>query len=111
MHETSLARTLLDVVLARAGTARVLAIRGRIAEDEALSSQSLALHFAAHARGTTAEGAALDLELVHVRARCSACGGVFLPDHHVRLCTSCGSTDTELLDEPGVRVVSIEVDG
>lgn len=111
MHETSLARNLLDIVLAHAGTSRVTVVRGRIAEDEALSPESLQLHFAAHARGTRAEGAKLDLELVHVQARCSSCGGVFLPDHHVRMCTACGSADTELLGELGVRLTAIEVDG
>jgi hydrogenase nickel incorporation protein HypA/HybF len=109
MHETALAKRVLEAVLARAGGARVVAVRGSIAEDEALSRDALAFHFAAHARGTVAEGAELALELVHVGAHCNACGQRFLPEHHVRLCPSCSSSDTTLEGELGVRVDHIDV--
>jgi len=80
-----------------------------VAEDEALNRESLAFHFTAHARGTVAAEAELMLELRHVSARCSACGLVFLPEHHVRLCPGCGSTETALSGETGVRISSLDV--
>jgi hydrogenase nickel incorporation protein HypA/HybF len=110
MHETALAKRILDEVLARAEGRRVRRVTGAIAEDEALSADSLSFHFAAHARGTPAETAELALELHHVSARCRACGRTFLPEHHVRLCPHCGSRETELEGETGVRVESIVVD-
>lgn len=109
MHETSLARRILSAVLAKSAGARVLRIRGVVAEDEALSHEALAFHFAAHARGTAAEGAALAFELRQVSARCNACGTSYLPEHHVRLCPRCGSTDATLDAETGVYVDSIDV--
>ena len=109
MHEGSLARRLLEIVLATAGSARVSAVRGWIAETEALSRESLAFQFAAHARGTTAEGARLELRLVHVEARCRGCGHGYAPDHHVLLCPACGGTDGELLGETGVGIDVLEV--
>jgi hydrogenase nickel incorporation protein HypA/HybF len=109
MHEASIARRLLDVVLAAAGSARVYAIRGWVAETEALSRDSLAFQFAAHARGTAAEDARLDLRIVRVDARCRACGDTYAPDHHVLLCPACGATDGELLGETGVGVDAVEV--
>jgi hydrogenase nickel incorporation protein HypA/HybF len=109
MHETALAKRVLEAVLERARGARVLVVRGAVAEDEALSLEALRFHFAAHARGTVAEGARLELELRHLSARCSACRHQFLPEHHVRLCPRCGSLETVLEGEPGVRIDAIDV--
>lgn len=112
MHESTLARRVLEVVLARAaeaGAARVRRVRGWLAETEALSPEALALHFAVLARGTAAEGATLEIALRHVEARCGACGAVYRPDH-VLLCPTCGSPDGELLSEVGLAIESLEVD-
>jgi len=110
MHETQLAKDLLRVVLDRAGGARVLCVRGRIAETEALNPASLDFHFQAHAEGTTAERARLELELVHVGARCHDCGREYRPVHHLTLCPECSSTEAELLQPTGVFLSSIEVE-
>jgi Zn finger protein HypA/HybF involved in hydrogenase expression len=45
-----------------------------------------------------------------VSARCRQCGEVFLPDHHLRLCPSCGATDAELTNPTGVWIESIDVE-
>jgi hydrogenase nickel incorporation protein HypA/HybF len=113
MHESSLARAILREVLLRAeegGAARVLAVRGWVAESEALSRESLAAAFAAMAAGTKAEGAALELAVTHVRARCAACGAEYLPEHHVLLCPACGAASGELLGRTGLGVAAIEVE-
>jgi hydrogenase nickel incorporation protein HypA/HybF len=110
MHETSLAKQILDAVLERADGRRVRVVRGSIAEDEALSAQALAFHFRAHAQGSVAEFARLEFELLHLSARCRCCAMVFLPDHHVRLCPGCGSTHAILEGRPGVHVADIEVE-
>jgi hydrogenase nickel incorporation protein HypA/HybF len=113
MHESSLAKQILDAVLARAADAsakRVGLVRGWIAETEALSPDSLDFHFRAHAAGTLAEGATLDLRLVHVEARCSACHTTYPPEHHLLLCPSCGSTEGDLLGQVGVGIDTLEID-
>jgi hydrogenase nickel incorporation protein HypA/HybF len=113
MHESSLARQILRAVVERAareGARRVVAVRGWVAETESLSRDSLASHFAAHARGTPAEGARLELRVEHIEARCSGCGTSYAPDHHVLLCPRCGGTDAELLGTPGLGIDAIEVD-
>lgn len=114
MHESSIARHLLAAVLdAAAGAEKpggVLRVRGWVAESEALSREALVFHFAAHALGTLAEGAQLDLRLVRLSARCNACRLTYEPDH-VLLCPACGSTVGAILGHPGVAVEDIEVDG
>jgi len=113
VHESSLAKQILDAALARAnedGATRIQAIHGWVAETESLSRESLVFHFSAHARGTPAEGAALDLRLEHIRARCAACSEVYTPEYHILLCPSCGKTDAELLGTPGLGVESIDVE-
>ena len=113
MHEAALARQLLTAVLARAahaGAARVRSARGWIAETETLSTESLAFHFAAHARGTPAEGARLELRLSRVEARCRACGDTYAPEHHVVLCPRCGSADGELLGPTGLGLDELEIE-
>ena len=109
MHESSLARRLVEAVLAHASGARVRVVRGWVAETEELSRESLALHFAAHARGTGVEGARLELRLLRVDARCRTCGHVYAPDHHLLLCAACGGSDGELLGPTGLGIDTLEV--
>lgn len=110
MHEASLARALLAAALDGAGDQRITAVRGWVAEDEALSAASLQLHFDGLATGTRAVGARLELELVHLRARCSSCAAEYAPDHHVTLCPRCGSTDAELLGRRGLGIHELDVE-
>jgi hydrogenase nickel incorporation protein HypA/HybF len=112
MHESSLARQILSAVLDRAGRDRALAVRsvrGWVAETEALSAESVALHFAALAAGTIAAGARLELDVRRVEARCTACTTIYRPDHHVVLCPVCGSTESELMGDTGLGIEAIEV--
>lgn len=113
MHESSLGRDIVRAVVEKAnevGALRVRTVRGSIAETEWLNPQAIAFHFEAHARGTVAEGARLDLSTTWIEADCAHCGTRFKPDHHVVLCPQCGSTEATLLGEAGLRIDSIEVD-
>ena len=113
MHESTLAQWVLKTVLQHSlseGASRVRVVRGWVAETESLSAESLSFHFAAHARGTNAEGARLQLELIHVQARCHACLRTYAPEHHLLLCPGCGSTEGELLGRTGLAVTAIEVE-
>lgn len=112
MHESSLARGVLEAVLKAlpAEPVRVVSVHGKLAETEALSADSIAFHFGVLAKGTSAETARLDLELEHIRAKCHGCGAVYLPEHHLTLCPDCGGTEADLLGEPGLRVDRVEVE-
>ncbi|MGD0675831.1 MAG: hydrogenase maturation nickel metallochaperone HypA [Polyangiaceae bacterium] len=113
MHESQLARAILREVLARAAqvdAARVLAVRGRLAETEAVSRDSLVLSFTAMAIGTPAEGARLELSIEHVVARCRACRAEYKPEQHVIVCPRCGDFGADLLGSTGLVIEAIDVD-
>jgi hydrogenase nickel incorporation protein HypA/HybF len=110
VHESSLAKQIVELCLARAQGARVRRVHGWVAETEILSREAIELNFAAQARGTLAEGAQLVIELVHVRARCRGCEQVYRPEHHLLLCPACGATDGEQFGRTGMKIESIEVD-
>jgi hydrogenase nickel incorporation protein HypA/HybF len=113
MHEAQLARSILREVLARArerGAERVLAVRGWIAETEALSRDSLVLSFTAMAQGTPAEGARLDLSVEHVAARCRACRAEYLPDHGMLVCPRCGGIEADVLGRTGLAIETMDVE-
>jgi hydrogenase nickel incorporation protein HypA/HybF len=113
MHESALAQRILDVVLERATSeraGRVRAVRGWLADTEAIAPESLAFHFAARARGTIAEGARLDIRLVHVEARCRTCGATYAPEHHVLLCAACGSSEGDVLAPTGIAIEALEIE-
>lgn len=112
MHEAALARQILGAVLERARAAnaqRVLTVRGWVAEDEALAPASLEFHFSAHARGTIAEGARLELRVLRLSARCTVCGTNYEPEHHLLLCPRCGDTEGWLLGPVGVGLESMDI--
>jgi Zn finger protein HypA/HybF involved in hydrogenase expression len=110
MHETTLAKRLLQATIAIARDRRVVAVRGWIAESEPLDRASIEAHFSATAAGTVAEGARLELRLDHVAARCAECGAIYLPTGHLTLCTQCGCPDAELTGRTGAGIDALEVE-
>jgi len=112
MHEAQLARQVLDAVLARAREAqasRVLAVRGWLADPEGLGPDSLAFHFAAHARGTAAEGATLAFAIRRIPAACDTCQAVFASDDHVPVCPACGGLACRWLAAPGLAIEELDL--
>ena len=112
MHESSLARRIVEAALSHAhdaGAQKVLAVHGHLAEAERLAPESLEWHFRAHARGTHAEDATLHLSVHHIEARCRNCQTHYPADHHLLLCPGCNSTDGDLLEPPSIRIDRIEI--
>ena len=113
MHESALARQIAAIALQRAASAGARVVRrvsGWVAETEKISIDSLRLHFTGATRGTPAEGAALDLRITHVQARCGSCGATYAPEHHLLLCPRCGATGGVLLGQTGLGVDTLDVD-
>lgn len=113
MHERSVSRQLLTAALQavqRCGAGRVRVVHAGVAETEALNAEAIRFHFEVLAKGTPAEGARLDLELIHTEAKCNRCATVYAPEHHLTLCPECGGTDATLLGRTGLWVDSIDTE-
>ena len=113
MHESSLAKQIVEMALARAaghGARAVRRVDGWVAETERLSPESLRLHFDRHAQGTAAERAALNVRVIHVAARCDGCGQEYPPEHHLLICPGCGHVGGKLLGRTGVGIEAVEVE-
>ena len=111
MDESTVAKEIADIVLARAateGAARIRRVEGWVASHGRLSAESMQLHFGVHTRGTPAEGARLDIRSVVVQARCKGCGETYPFEHHRTLCPHCGFDEADLSGETGVGVAKIE---
>jgi hydrogenase nickel incorporation protein HypA/HybF len=113
MHESSVAKQMVEMALARAAESGARAVRrvdGWVAETESLSLESLRIHFARHAAGTAAAQAALNLRVLHVGARCDGCGAEYPPEHHLLICPRCGHVGGKLLGRTGVGIEALEVE-
>ena len=113
MHEFSLARACLAAVeeAARAeGARRVRAIRLRVGILRAVVPDALRFAFEVLGRGTAAEGAAIEIELVPARGSCRACGGTFSLREFAIECPGCGALALDLDGGDLLQVDSIDVD-
>ena len=77
MHELGVANEILDAALSEAvrhAAKRVTSIRLRVGVLRAIEPENLSFLFGHLARGTTAEGALLEIVEEPVRIECPACG-------------------------------------
>jgi hydrogenase nickel incorporation protein HypA/HybF len=99
MHEVSLMKNLLDVVVNTAekeGAKSIDLIHLRIGEISGVNIDSLRFAFEILSRETVAAGAKLECEKVLLAGRCMDCGEDFRPNDLVFRCPSCGSVSIEI---------------
>ncbi len=110
MHETALARSLLDLVTAEAEkqSARPVMVRLRCSQFDAVNEEVLSFAFRAAAEGTVCESAELRLNRTPVKARCCQCGKEFDFDIAVYACPHCSGEHFDLLKPEPLIVETIE---
>ena len=102
MHEMSLTRNVLDIVLDEAnaaGATRVQAVRVTIGDLRDIVEELFEGLFSHLARGTIAEGAELEIVRVPFIVRCRKCSRTYhldVRDKDTFACPSCGLLDYEL---------------
>lgn len=107
MHELALADEVVRAITERT-SARVLRVRLEVGRLTAVAPEALRFCFEVCARGTTVEGAALEVREVPARGRCRGCGSDGeLPDA-IPLC-ACGSADLDLYRGQELRIDEVEV--
>lgn len=112
MHEAGFTEEIVKVIVEEIRTIPDLAvsrIRVSIGEMLHLEPDSVREHFRHLAAGTRFEKAALEFSEAPVRVRCEMCaqeGGV--EDHHLLICSYCGSGKVTMLSGDEISIESIE---
>jgi hydrogenase nickel incorporation protein HypA/HybF len=108
MHELAVAEGVLEAVERAARGARVARVVLRIGRLTCVEPEAIRLCFDVCARGTQAEGAALEIVDVPARAACRTCRAEFEVDPRIPLCM-CGSADLDLRSGEELVLAALEV--
>ena len=94
MHELAITESIIDLINREAkdkGFQKVLAIRLRVGEYSGLIPTCIQEFFPIAAKGSIAEGAALDIQSVPAAFRCLDCGYEGPVERKAACCPDCGS--------------------
>jgi len=108
MHELSIAESVVDAVLERAGGRHVTTVRLRVGRLCGVVPDALMFCFDLATAGTALEGADLQIEAPTGLAHCRDCDKDFTLDDLILLC-ECGSADVEVVTGRELQIMSVEV--
>jgi hydrogenase nickel incorporation protein HypA/HybF len=108
VHELSIAEGVVEAIRERTGDARIARVFLEIGKLTCVEPDAIRFCFELCARGTGAEGAALEIEEVPGKASCLACGAGFEAEGAFPLCR-CGSADVEVLGGDRMLVRAVEI--
>jgi hydrogenase nickel incorporation protein HypA/HybF len=111
VHELGLCSSVVDAIERRAGERPVVRVRVRVGRLHHVHEDAFELSFAVAAQGTVAEGAAAELVLLPVRARCGSCSAIWEGDEMPLACPTCGAVDIALVGGDELVLESIEYRG
>ena len=109
MHELSLADAVVTIVRDHARGRRVTAVDVKVGRLRQVVPDALTFAFELVATGTNVEGAALNIEHVPVRVRCSVCGTEGEQDEFPFACTHCGALVVDVLSGDELEVEAVEL--
>jgi hydrogenase nickel incorporation protein HypA/HybF len=108
MHELALIQSIVAAVEERVQPARVDIVRLEIGQLAGVSEQALRFCFDVCTRGTSLEGAALEVLGIAGRARCRRCGSEMAMESFLDMC-ACGSSELEVVAGEELRIRNVEV--
>jgi hydrogenase nickel incorporation protein HypA/HybF len=112
MHELTLARSLIELVddyATQQGARQVRRIHVRLGQLSAMT-RALYFCFGSASRGTSCEGALLDIEEVPLTVNCSTCKAVKAPSGRYNFrCPDCGMPTPEVVTGREMQLTAIEL--
>lgn len=113
MHEAAVAQSLIEVIQQEAEERHARPVRAKMScgELNKVNDEVLSFAFEAVAQGTLCEGMTLEIEHKPLRAKCRACGNVFVVDFSNARCPNCQGGDFELLPDAPLVLDEIEFEG
>jgi len=113
MHELAITQSMLNLILEqaeKAGAGKVGKINLVIGEMTGVVARSVGFYFEFLAKGTPAEGAALNFKITPTTARCRDCDKEFKLGEFDWTCPHCQSNNMEIIGGKELFVESIEVE-
>jgi len=113
VHEMSIVAGLVEVLEEKAkeaGATRVTSVKLRVGEMSGVVPELLSSAFEAYKKGTIADGATLEIDVVPVRPRCRSCGGTSWREEAGFICAACGSRDLEVVEGRELVLERLEVE-
>ncbi|MGI9302449.1 MAG: hydrogenase maturation nickel metallochaperone HypA [Gammaproteobacteria bacterium] len=112
MHELALARSLIEMVddyAAHNGATRVRRVHVRLGELSAMT-RALYVSFNAASRGSSCDGAVLDIEEIPLTVFCHVCDEIKTPSGRYNFrCPDCGHATPIVVTGREMQLVSIEL--
>ena len=108
MHELAITQSIVESVADHAGGRPVRRVVLEVGTLAGVMTDSILFCFDLATQGTPLEGAVLEIHMVEARARCRACGAVFVQDTLLRSC-DCGSHDVERLSGEELNIRQYEL--
>lgn len=109
MHELAITSSIVEQVAEAAAERRVRRVTIVVGRLSGVMSDAVAFCFPEVARGTSLEGAALDIIQIDGRAHCRACGAEFACATFYTPC-SCGSVDLDWIEGGELLIKSMELE-
>ncbi|HKC95978.1 MAG TPA: hydrogenase maturation nickel metallochaperone HypA [Nitrospira sp.] len=112
MHEISIAQQILDLVIRHlpSGDERpVKAVRLKLGARAGVSADSLEWGWKVVTELSVVRSAALIIEPVPSRVRCTTCGTVFEPGRYLIVCPRCRDPKIEIISGDELQVMDIEL--
>lgn len=112
MHELTLSRSILEIVMERASQirhAKIKKIQLEIGQLAAVDASALRFGFEALAKGTVAEHAMLEIITVEGQATCDTCHKTVKLTHYFDACEDCGCFTLTVTQGEELRVMAMEV--
>lgn len=111
MHELALSTAILETVMRHAKGRRVTEVQMTIGMMRQVVPDSLEFYFGVATKGTLAEGARLDQEIVAAELRCRDCSRQWNPDPEFPdfRCPDCSTANVQVLAGTEFEVESINV--
>ena len=113
MHETSLVEALMDTLLdmqRRQGWSGVSRVTLKVGKLRQVVPEAMVFCFEVASKGTSVEGASLEIEEAPLVSRCTRCGEEWSDSESLGLCPFCGSVDVEVVQGMELLLESVEVE-
>ncbi|MBN2071563.1 MAG: hydrogenase maturation nickel metallochaperone HypA [Candidatus Krumholzibacteriota bacterium] len=113
MHEVSLMQNLLNVVSEAAkeqGDGKVTSIHLKIGRMAGVNSDSLRFAFDILSKGTRADSAVLEIEMIPLKIHCNGCSEDISPEEFSLYCSLCGSRDMTIVSGREMEIDYIMVE-